>query len=282
MTSCSETPVPDRTEVKQKPSFFNSLLCLCQWGSSNNNGKDNSEIVRKSKSFDDIVRAHQRENGAIRTRVSRIQLNEMEDESHLSYSTDASSVFTDASSAFSRTKRRRRKKNKNISNSSAINNSDGDDLKKVTLEEINEDMDNITVCTENMSIISADEEFLMIMRGGLGLQAVTNFGTTRMVTVCIDNDRLSWGVSRSKPAMFVPVDQIALVQVGMPLKLASSFSQSDRDRSFNIVLSKDNKTATFLAPTPLERDALVHGFAMIVTTRNSNHIERCDSHTQQL
>ena len=182
----------------------------------------------------------------------------------------------------SRTKRRRRKKNKNISNSSAINNSDGDDLKKVTLEEINEDMDNITVCTENMSIISADEEFLMIMRGGLGLQAVTNFGTTRMVTVCIDNDRLSWGVSRSKPAMFVPVDQIALVQVGMPLKLASSFSQSDRDRSFNIVLSKDNKTATFLAPTPLERDALVHGFAMIVTTRNSNHIERCDSHTQQL
>ena len=105
------------------------------------------------------------------------------------------------------------------------------------------------------------------MCSGMNLLVATANGSTRAVTVVVTKDELSWGLPKSKPIMSVPIGNIALVQIGMPSKLQKAFMISDVERSFHLVLHGGSKVATFLAPTPLERDALVHGFQSLLATK---------------
>ena len=95
--------------------------------------------------------------------------------------------------------------------------------------------------------------------------AATASGSTRAVTVVTDGKVFSWGLPKSKPIMSVNLKSISFVQKGMPPRLVKAFLLSDIERSFHLVLSDNKKAATFLAPTALERDALVHGFQSLLT-----------------
>ena len=112
------------------------------------------------------------------------------------------------------------------------------------------------------------------MQGGMRLLAATSMGPTRTVIVVTDGDNLSWGIPNSKPVMSVSLSNIAKVRAGMPPKIQKSFLQSDIDRSFNLVLKGDSKAVTFLAPTSLERNALVQGFqSLLARTGADEEIE---------
>lgn len=103
------------------------------------------------------------------------------------------------------------------------------------------------------------------MQCGMNLLAATASGSTRAVTVVTDGKVFSWGLPKSKPIMSVNLKSISFVQKGMPPRLVKAFLLSDIERSFHLVLSDNKKAATFLAPTALERDALVHGFQSLLT-----------------
>lgn len=141
--------------------------------------------------------------------------------------------------------------------------------------------DGSSSVSEQVDLGLIAREFVTIMQGGMKLLAATSIGSTRTVTVITDGVNLTWGIPKSKPVMSVALSTISSVRMGMPPKLLKSFLASDVERSFNLVLKGDSKAATFIAPTRLERDALVHGFQSLLATLNnpdniSETLSKCD------
>ena len=63
--------------------------------------------------------------------------------------------------------------------------------------------------------------------------------------------------------MSTSLDFIKEVHLGLPPKLRSYFSVADQERAFSLIMNSP-KAATFIAPTSLERDALVQGFESLL------------------
>ena len=107
-------------------------------------------------------------------------------------------------------------------------------------------------------------KFIFVMSKGMSLQAVVALGKTKAVVLLTDGIKMQ--ISYSNYTMTVPVDQISSVQKGMTSgKLTRSFLKKDAERSFHIMLRGEQKAATFVSPSTLERDALVHGFQYLLT-----------------
>ena len=107
-------------------------------------------------------------------------------------------------------------------------------------------------------------KFICVMSQGMILQAVVAIGRTKQVLVLTDGIKLQ--ISYSNFTMTVPVDQISCVKKGMSSgKLTRSFLKRDTESSFHILLRGEQKAATFVSSSTLERDALVHGFQYLLT-----------------
>ena len=107
-------------------------------------------------------------------------------------------------------------------------------------------------------------KFICVMSQGMILQAVVAIGRTKQVLVLTDGIKLQ--ISYSNFTMTVPVDQISCVKKGMSSgKLTRSFLKRDTESSFHIMLRGEQKAATFVSSSTLERDALVHGFQYLLT-----------------
>lgn len=253
---------PIQGEKDKQNGFFSSLLCFCRWG------PDKSDAADKGSPTE----TEENKRNSIKTRVPRVAVSPTVDDSASQYESnlETSSQYTDVSGAGSlyscdatlpnmygelAGSRRKGKKKKKRSNSSSSVRSggtgssggSGGDHAELDLNEIR-------------------REFIIIMSTGMNLLAATAVGSTRIVTVVTDGNILSWGLPKQKPIMSIPLKNISCVKRGMPTKLQKSFLACDVERSFNLVLHGDSKAATFLAPTSLERDALVHGFETLLLT----------------
>ena len=225
----------------------------------------------------------------IRTRVPRVKQIDIVRENEDSFSqsesvSDLNSVYTDASGSFysnnhnhllGNDKNRKKNKKKKKRKSSRGGSSMGSVISSHSSN------DGSSSVSEQVDLGLIAREFVTIMQGGMKLLAATSIGSTRIVTVITDGVNLTWGIPKSKPVMSVALSTISSVRMGMPPKLLKSFLASDVERSFNLVLKGDSKAATFIAPTPLERDALVHGFQSLLATLNnpdniSETLSKCD------
>lgn len=107
-------------------------------------------------------------------------------------------------------------------------------------------------------------KFICVMTKGMNLQAVVAIGRTKPVLLLTDGMKMQ--ISYSNFTMTVPVDEISSVKRGMSSgKLTRSFLRRDTESSFHIMLRGEQKAATFVCPSTLERDALVHGFQYLLT-----------------
>ena len=96
------------------------------------------------------------------------------------------------------------------------------------------------------------------------LLVITALGTTNPVIVTTDGVMLSWCLKRKQgEKKSIPLDSISEVEQGLPPSLERHFSLEDQNRSFCLVLP-GGKSASFLAPTSLERDALAQGFDALI------------------
>lgn len=110
-------------------------------------------------------------------------------------------------------------------------------------------------------------EFVSIMEGGMTLLVITALGSTNPVVVTTDGKVLSWCLKRKQgESKSISLDNISGVELGMPQKLQKYFTAEDQERAFCLVLN-GGKSASFLAPTSLERNALAQGFDALIRRR---------------
>lgn len=146
------------------------------------------------------------------------------------------------------------------------------------------------------------DEFITIMSAGMNLLLVSAIGSTRSVTLTTDGLTISWGLPKSKPMKyetinFYPyilffsyvfsflsffdsfrsfaVNNVSCIQSGMPEKLIKLLADpADNHRAFTFICKDKIQPTTFLAPTSLERDALVNNFLLILSQLSSSEADR--------
>ena len=175
-------------------------------------------------------------------------------------------------------KRRRKRKKNRRSIGSTDTTVEDDDEKMIYAEGSNFSSGNIFISPDgggtNKSGSQGDTdeeeyedlagEFVNIMEGGMTLHVITALGTTNPVIVTTDGVTLTWCLKR-KPGekKSILLDRISSVEHGMPPRLQRYFTVEDQERSFCLLLP-GGKSASFLAPTSLERDALAQGFDAVI------------------
>lgn len=211
------------------------------------------------------------------------------EESSWSSRNDTMSETSTSVSLDTKKKRRRKRKKKrgssSMANESITSTMDGQDdkamddsISTVTNSSVTDGKHFISINendTKNGSQGDTDEEesedvaseFVNIMQGGMTLLVITAIGSTNPVVVTTDGNTLSWCLKRKHgESKSISLDTISGVELGMPPKLQKHFVEEDQQRSFCLVLT-GGKSASFLAPTSLERNALAQGFDALIRRR---------------
>lgn len=223
----------------------------------------------------------------------RIKVNEgslMHENSSRSSRHDTMSETSTNVSLDTKKKKRRRKKKKKEGSDFTSTTESGDNERVLDVDDSISTVTNDTIIKDNCYLSTnendsryhngssqgdTDEEesediaseFVSIMEGGMTLLVITALGTTNSVIVTTDGVTLTWCLKRKQSQKkSISLDTICDVELGMPYKLRTHFTPQDQERSFCLVLS-GGKSASFLAPTSLERDALAQGFDALIKKR---------------
>jgi len=119
--------------------------------------------------------------------------------------------------------------------------------------------------TPKIEEIDFSEEFVSIMSSGINLQLASALGSSKAVSVETDGHQITWGLPKLKPIGSYPIKKITEICNGMPPKLVKVFTIGDINNSFSLYFGKETLFVTFIAPNPLERDALGSGFQSLIS-----------------
>lgn len=116
------------------------------------------------------------------------------------------------------------------------------------------------------------DEFLNLMSTGLNILAASNLGGSRSITLKIDRGNVCWGVPKAKSSVSYSLSDLSNVENGLPSKILKLYSSDDNTRALTMQFEGSGfkkQVAAFLAPSPLERDALVRGFCALIEMNRS-------------
>ena len=159
-------------------------------------------------------------------------------------------------------KSKRKKSKKKISSRSNNNNSDIEKMYKNNNE-------NIDISSGRTHQNDQSDDFITVISYGIKLLLASSIGSTKSVLLIADGHQISWGLENSKPLASYLITKISHVSKDMPIKYLKSFKGNDYERSFTIYFGSESQSVSFLAPSSLERDALLTGFqSMLLKYQN--------------